>query len=388
MSGSEERTVHPDLAMSDDAFRQEVRRWIRENYPLSVRHSTKRVPFATARPWFDLLRERGWLAPGWPVEHGGMGMPPIKRLILTEELERFGAVRINDMGVIMIGPLLMRYGTPEQRARFLPKILSGEHVWCQGYSEPDAGSDLASLRSQADLDGSEWVINGEKIWTTRGADSNWMFGLFRTSREDRKQSGISFLLLPMDSPGVSVRLLPDIAGDAELCQTLLEDVRVPRDNLVGEVGQGWTIANALLGFERISLGSPKLSEYALSLLETLMSRAGGWQRPAMFDRFVQLKMDLEDHSALYQGFVSRLRAGEDLGPEVSVLKLHQTELYQRITDMMIDVAGEEAGLQGHLPGTDAAVSEQFLHARPTTIFGGTSEIQRTILATRVIGLPK
>ena len=379
---------HPDLALSDDDFRNVVRAWINDNYPLDVRHATKRVPFIEARPWFDKLRERGWLAPGWPAEQGGMGLSPVKRLILTEELERFGAVRINDMGVIMVGPLLMLHGTEAQRRRFLPKILSGEHRWCQGYSEPNAGSDLASLRSEAMLDGDEWVINGEKIWTTRGADSNWMFGLFRTSRELRKQDGISFILIPMDRPGITVRPIPDITGDAELCQTLLKDVRVPRQNLVGAPGKGWEIANALLGFERIGLGSPRLSEYALSRLGDLITHSGRWAKCTSVNRYVQLRMDLEDHAALYQEFVDRLKAGEKLGPDVSILKIHQTELYQRITDALVAEAEEEAGLQGYLPGTNISVSEQFLHARPTTIYGGTSEIQRTIVATRVLSLPR
>ena len=381
-------TPHPDLALADDDFRATVRSWIAKNYPLDVRHATRRIPFDRSRPWFDRLRERGWLAPGWPVEWGGMGLSPVKRLILTEELERFGAVRINDMGVIMMGPLLLLHGTEEQRRYFLPRILSGEHRWCQGYSEPGAGSDLASLRSEAVLDGDEWVINGEKLWTTRGADSNWMFGLFRTSRESRRQDGISFILIPMDSPGVTVRTLPDIAGDAELCQTLLEDVRVPRANLVGEPGKGWEIANALLGFERIGLGSPKLSEYALALLADLLSREGSWRKGAVLDRYVQLRMDLEDHSALYQRFVEKLRVGDELGPDVSILKINQTELYQRITDMLVEQAGHDAGLRGYLPGTSIPASEQFLSARPTTIYGGTSEIQRTIVAPRVLGLPR
>ena len=388
MSAYEIAAAHPDLALADEDFREEVRAWIKANYPLDVRHATRRIPFERSRPWFERLRERGWLAPGWPVEHGGIGLSPFKRLILTEEMERFGAVRLNDMGVIMVGPLLMVHGTEAQRRRFLPKILTGEHRWCQGYSEPNAGSDLASLRSEAVLDDEEWVINGEKIWTTRGADSNWMFGLFRTSREGRKQDGISFILIPMDTPGLTVRPLPDIAGDAELCQTVLENVRVPRENLVGAPGKGWEIANALLRFERIGLGSPKHSEYALALLGELMVKTGGWASEAVLDRYVQLRMDLEDHSALYQQFVSRMKTGEELGPDVSILKIHQTELYQRITDMLVAEAEEEAGLQGYLPETSIAVSEQFLYARPTTIYGGTSEIQRTVVATRVLGLPR
>lgn len=388
MSNVAEPTNHPDLALSDEEFRGTVRAWISENYPLKIRHATRRIPFDTALPWWNELHRRDWLAPGWPVEHGGMDMPPIKRLILMEEIERFGAVRLNDTGIIMIGPLLMLHGTQAQREFFLPRILSGEHRWCQGYSEPNAGSDLASLRAEAVLDGEEWVLNGEKIWTTRGADSNWMFGLFRTSKEGRKHEGISFILLPMGAPGISVTVLPDISGDAELCLTHFENVRVPKGNLVGQPGQGWELANSLLGFERIGLGSSKLSEYALSLLDRLLDRAGSWAKPAVIDRYVQLRMDIEDHVALYQQFVARLKGGEELGPDVSILKIHQTELYQRITDMLVSVAGEEAGLQGQLPGTDIAVSKQFLYSRPTTIYGGSSEIQRNIVAMRVLNLPK
>jgi alkylation response protein AidB-like acyl-CoA dehydrogenase len=380
--------IHADAGLDDDRFRQVVRDWIVDNYPLPIRNSTRRVPFDVARPWYDKLNERGWLAPGWPVEHGGSGLSVGKRLILLEELERFGAVRINDMGVTMIGPLLIEYGTAEQQARFLPRILSGEHVWCQGYSEPNAGSDLAGLRTEAVLVDGEWVVNGEKLWTTRGADSNWMFALVRTSREGRKQEGISFLLIPMTSAGVSVRPIEDISGDRELCQTLFEDVRAPAENLVGEVGQGWAIANALLGFERITLGSPKHSQYALAQLTRLIERRAGWSDAALLDRFVQLKMDLEDHSALYRRFVDRLRAEGRLGADVSALKIHQTELYQRITDLSLEVAGEDAGRLGGQDGADETPGEQFLVARPTTIYGGASEIQRTILATRVIGLPR
>jgi alkylation response protein AidB-like acyl-CoA dehydrogenase len=380
--------ANADLEMSDDEFRQVVRSWIENNYPLAVRNSTRRVPFEIARPWYTKLQERGWLAPGWPVEYGGQGFPIIKRLILLEELERFGAVRLNDIGVTMIGPLIIKYGTDEQRARFLPRILSGDHVWCQGYSESNAGSDLASLRTEATKDGNEWVINGEKIWTTRGANSNWMFGLFRTSHSGRKQEGISFLLVPMDSEGLTVRPIRDISGDEELCQTLFENVRVPLDNLVGEVGNGWQMANALLGLERVTLGSPKHSENALAQLARLMERNATWEDAAITDRFVQLQMDLEDHTTLYKMFVDRLRRGDELGSDVSILKINQTELYQRITDMMLTLAHEYAGLSGPIPGTDIAASEQYLVARPTTIFGGTSEIQRNILATKVLGLPR
>jgi alkylation response protein AidB-like acyl-CoA dehydrogenase len=382
------KLAQADAALPDDGFRIVVRRWIAEHYPLAIRNAVQRIPFETARPWYEKLQERGWLAPGWPIEFGGQGLSIAKRLILIEEQERFGTVRINDMGITMIGPLLIRFGTEAQRGFFLPRILSGEHVWCQGYSEPNAGSDLASLRTEARRDGEEWVINGEKLWTTRGTDSNWMFGLFRTSREKRKQDGISFILVSMDSPGLTVRPIRDISGDEELCQTRFDNVRVPAGNLVGEVGNGWTMANALLGFERINLGSPKLSEYALNHLGKLMAHYGRGSDAAVVDRYVQLQMDLEDHTALYQEFVEQLKQTGDLGPDVSILKLHQTELYQRITDMMLPLSGMNAGRVGAAPGTEIAVAEQFLVARPSTIYGGASEIQRNILATRVLDLPR
>jgi len=378
-----------DAALSDYAFRETARAWIAANYPLDVRNPPRRLRFREARPWYLKLSERGWLAPSWPVEHGGLGLPIVKQLILIEELEAFGAARLNDMGVVMIGPLLIRYGSDAQREYFLPRILSGEHAWCQGYSEPNAGSDLASLRTEAVRDGDEWVINGQKIWTTRGADANWMFGLFRTGKTGRKQDGISFLLVPMDSPGLTVSPILDISGDDELCQTFFDNVRIPAGNLVGEVDKGWQIANALLGLERIFLGLPKHSTYALSQLARLMRMTGADRDPAAVDRFVQLKFDLDDHIALYQRFVDDLRETGALGPDVSILKVHQTELYQRITDMLLSIAGEDAGLQHPIPESDGLFpAGQFLVARPTTIYGGTSEIQRNILATRVLGLPR
>jgi alkylation response protein AidB-like acyl-CoA dehydrogenase len=389
MSYPREQQAAHENAMADADFRALARDWIAANYPLAVRNPPRRLRFAEAKPWYLKLSERGWLAPGWPVEYGGLGLSIVKQLILFEEQEAFGAARLNDMGVVMIGPLLIRFGTAEQRAHFLPRILSGEYVWCQGYSEPNAGSDLASLRTEAVRDGDEWVINGQKIWTTRGADANWMFGLFRTNKSGRKQEGISFFLVPMNSSGLTVTPIVDISGDNELCQTFFDDVRIPNSNLVGEINQGWSIANALLGLERIFLGLPKHSSYALSRLAELMHVTGATSDPAVLDRYTQLRFDLDDHIALYEGFVEQMRETGTLGPDVSILKVHQTELYQRITDMLLSVAGEDAGRLAPMTDGDGLFpAGQFLVARPTTIFGGTSEIQRNILATRVLGLPR
>jgi len=335
-----------------------------------------------------ILARKGWLAPGWPREHGGLGLSASKQIIVIEEYERHGCARSNDMGIVMIGPLLIRYGTPEQRARFLPRILAGEHIWCQGYSEPNAGSDLASLRTEAVLEGDHYRVNGQKIWTTLGNDANWMFCLVRTDRQAKKQEGISFLLVDMTSPGITVRPIVNLDMHDEFCEVFLDNVRVPRENLVGEPNRGWTMAKALLGFERIFLGSPKQSSYALARLRTLAERMGAWDEPDFQDRYTRLRLDLADLRALYERFVDQLRRGQDLGPDVSMLKLWQSELFQRITEAMLEIAGENGGLLGPMEGNrDLNVAGLFINARPTTIYGGSSEIQRTILARNVLGLP-
>jgi len=258
--------------MTDEAFRAHVRGWVRSNYPPDLRNPPKRLHWRDNKAWYLALAEKGWLAPGWPVEHGGLGLPATKQLAMVEEFERHGAARTNDHGIVMLGPLLIRYGTEAQKAALLPKILSGEHVWCQGYSEPNAGSDLAGLATTAVLDGDHWVVNGQKTWTTLADDANWMFALVRTDKAARKQDGISFLLIPMDVPGITVRPIINLDMHDEFCEVFFDDVRVPRDNLVGEVNGGWAMAKALLGFERVMIGSTKQSAYALSRFRVLAQR--------------------------------------------------------------------------------------------------------------------
>ncbi len=376
-----------DAALPDEEFREVVRTWIAENYMLE-RNPPNRPPFAYCRPWYTKLNDRGWLAPNWPIELGGSDLSILKQVILVEEQERFGCARINDIGVVMVGPLLIRFGTDAQRARLLPGILAGDIVWCQGYSEPNAGSDLASLRSTAVRDGDAWVINGEKIWTTRASDANWMFALLRTEKTARKQEGISFFIFPMDTPGITVRPILDLSGGTELHQTLFQNGRVPLDSLVGKVNEGWAISNALLGLERIYVGLPKHSAYALGRLHELMTYTNAWSDLALVDRFTQLQLDLDDHVALFESAIDRLNRTGTFPPDVSLLKLSQTELYQRITDMMLAVGGELSGAFEPLAENNLFPAGQFLLARPTTIFGGSSEIQRNILATRVLGLPR
>lgn len=374
--------------LSDEDFRSEVRGFLEEQYPPALRDPARRLHWNEARPWFQRLAAKGWVAPGWPREYGGLGLSAGKQIILMEEYERHGVARLPDMGVVMLGPLLIRFGTDAQRQRFLPRILAGEHIWCQGYSEPGAGSDLASLRTEAVLEDDHYIVNGQKIWTTLATDANWMFCLVRTDKTARKQSGISFLLIEMATPGVTVRPIINLGLHDEFCEVFFDNVRVPREHLVGEVNQGWTMAKALLGFERIGLGSPRQSQLALRRLRILAQRMGVWDDPAFTDRYTRMRLDLADHTILYESFVARLRRGETLGADVSMLKIHQSELCQRITDLMLEIAGENAGLLHPMGGNrQTHPAGQFIDARPYTIYGGSSEIQRNIMAKNVLGLP-
>ncbi len=380
-------TEHLD-ALDDEAFRQTVRTWLVANYPEELRNPPKRLHWRDNKVWYFKLAEQGWLCPGWPQQYGGMGLSAGKQIIMVEEFERHGVARTNDHGIIMVGPLLIAHGTEAQKAEFLPKVLSGEHIWCQGYSEPGAGSDLAALRTEAVDDGDHWIVNGSKIWTTLANDANWIFLLVRTDKNARKQQGISFLLVPMDSPGITVRPIWTIDLHDEFCEVFFDNVRVPKAWTVGAVNQGWTMAKALLGHERIYLGSPKLSGYALGRLKVLADRMGVADDPGFVDTYTKLRLELADLKALHATYVDIVRRGDTLGPDVSMLKVIQTELFQKITDAMLDVAGENAGLLEPMEGNrELNPSGLFLQARPATIYGGSNEIQRNILAKNVLELP-
>ena len=374
--------------LEDEQFRHVVRAFLHRHYPEHLRNPPKRLHWAENKEWYHILAREGWLCPGWPKEHGGLGLSPVKQIILTEEYERHGVARTNDHGIVMLGPLVIRYGTEEQKRRFLPRILTGEHIWCQGYSEPNAGSDLAALRTEAVLDGDHYVVNGQKIWTTLAMDANWIFLLVRTDRQAKKQEGISFLLVDMTSPGITVRPIINLEMHDEFCETFFDNVRVPKENLVGVPNRGWDMAKALLGFERIFLGSPRQSGYALSRLRLLAERMGVWEDEAFQDRYARLRLELEDLKALFGVYVEKLRRGEALGPDVSMLKVIQTELFQEITDCMLEIGGENAGLLDPMEGNrDLNLGGLFIQARPATIYGGSNEIQRNIISKNVLGLP-
>ncbi|HEY4251162.1 MAG TPA: acyl-CoA dehydrogenase family protein [Roseomonas sp.] len=374
--------------LDDEAFRAVVRRFLAENYPPELRNPPKRLHWAENRVWYHKLAEQGWLCPAWPQEHGGLGLAPGKLIILTEEYERHGVARTNDHGIVMLGPLVIKYGTEAQKQRFLPKILTGEHIWCQGYSEPNSGSDLASLRTEAVLDGDHYVVNGQKTWTTLASDANWIFLLVRTDKAAKKQEGISFLLVDMKTPGITVKPIINLELHDEFCETFFDNVRVPKENLVGQPNKGWDMAKALLSFERIFLGSPRQSGYALARLKQLAETMGVAEDPAFRDRYAQLRLDLDDLKALYGRFVEVLKQGGSLGADVSMLKVFQSELFQRITDTMLEIAGENAGLLEPIGGNlNLNPTGQYIQARPTSIYGGTNEIQRNIIAKNVLDLP-
>lgn len=381
---------HPDFnALSDDAFRGVVRDFVETQYPDIPRFSQRRLRWPEVQSWYGVLSRNGWIAPTWPQELGGMGLGAGKHLILIEEFERFGCARVHDIGTVMLGPLLMQYGTQAQQDHYLPRILRGEDIWAQGYSEPGAGSDLAALRTAAVRDGDDWVIDGQKTWVTLGADANMVFVLARTDKTVKKQAGISFLLVPMDAPGVTVRPIENLEGHAEFCEIFFDAVRIAHDNIVGEVNQGWTMAKALLGHERVFIGAPRLSSNALARLEALARSNGLWYDPAFQDRFAVLAMDLGDLGDLFETYVQRLRSGAPIGADVGILKIFQSELYQRISEEMMQVSGSLAGAK--LPDAgdnrlDAAGT--YLAARPTTIFGGSTEVMRNVLARASLNLPK
>jgi hypothetical protein len=380
-------------ALGNNEFRALLRADFEANYPGELRFPSRRLLWSEQRDWYLRMAAKGWIAPSWPLEYGGMGLSPAKLLIFLEEQERCGIARFQDHGIRMIGPVLLRYGTPEQRRRLLPPILRCEHRYCQGYSEPEAGSDLAGLRTTAVLDGTDWVVNGTKIWTTMAHDVTHMFLLARTGDEGAKQSQITFFLLDLATPGVTIRTIRDIAGERELCEVFLDQVRIPADNLVGQVNQGWAVAKSVLGFERIHVGSPQLPTSGLRLLERVARASGLSDDPAFRDQFAALRLDVDHLTAVYEGFARRLESGAELGPDVSMLKLWATETFQRIADMVIEVAGPAGGAAGTIElgtgGNSESVSvlSAYYRARPSTIYGGSSEVQRNIIAKQVLKLP-
>lgn len=375
-------------AMPEAAFRKLLRRFFRAHYPNHLRHVPWRLHWDEIKAWYFTLSRQGWIAPSWPREHGGMALSPARQIAFIEEAERYGVARAPDQGLVMLGPILIRYGTDAQRARFLPGILSGEAVWAQGYSEPDAGSDLASLRCEAVIDGDELVVTGQKTWSTLAQDATHMFMLVRTDKTVKKQAGISFLLVDLNSPGVSRRPIRTLSGHEEFCEVFFDQVRVPRGNVVGELNAGWGIAKALLGFERLFSGSPKHASHALQQIFSLARQRGLLADPAFTDRLAELRLDSADLTAMYRVFADMAKAGRPLPPELSLLKIWATETHERLGALLIQIAEEYGGAAMRLGYGNGGVQAlaPYVNALAATIFSGTNEIQRNIYAKQVLGL--
>jgi len=376
--------------LSNDEFRERWRSWLEANYPEEWRIPIiHRIAGDDERRWHRMTYEAGWRAPAWPKEFGGLGLSLEKQLIMNREMERHSCARVLDSGAVLFAPVLMKYGTQEQRDLYLPRILRGDDLWCQGYSEPNSGSDLASLRTTAVRDGDEFVINGQKIWTTLAAYADAIFVLVRTNKDVKKQAGISFLLVDMNTPGLTVRPIMNLADEDELCEIFFDNVRVPAANLVGEVDQGWTVAKALLGDERIANGAPTLSRQAFEVLEQLIAGVGLLNDLGETDRTAALFCDIEDLAALHSQVADAAIRGEVDNAVLGLMKVLATDLFQRVSDELLRVAGEDAGLQAPVgvAGVGLDLRKIYMIARPSTIYAGANEVQRNIVATMLMGAP-
>jgi alkylation response protein AidB-like acyl-CoA dehydrogenase len=377
-------------SLSDDEFRRVVRDEFESHYPDEIRYPPRRLYWREQASWFERMARKGWIATNWPARYGGMGLDPSKLLIFFDEQERWGIARFQDQGIRMIGPALFEHGTEEQRQRFLPGILSCEHRYCQGYSEPGSGSDLSSLRTAARRENDEYLVNGSKIWTTMAHDVTHMMLLARTGTEGRSQAGISFFLVELTTPGITVRPILDLAGHEELCEVFLEDVRIPVENRIAGENEGWTVANTVLRSERIHIGSPQLPSYGLASLSKIASACGAWDDEAFRARYAELLLDLDHLKDIYEEFARAFVEDRPIGPDVSLIKILSTELVQRIAECIRETVGVAGAVTGRISthlDDEIDVLDVFYKALPSTIYGGSNDIQRNIIAKRVLRLP-
>jgi len=385
-----------------ETFRAEVRQWLEADCPPSMRtpitsseemvSGGSHISFRSEeqRLWFERMRDRGWFAPGWPKVYGGGGLSPREQRALEQEMLALGCRQPQyNLGIWMLGPVLLEIGTEEQKLEHLPRMARGEVRWCQGFSEPNAGSDLASLRTAAVLDGDAYVINGQKIWTSHGDKADWMYALVRTDPQAKKQLGISFILLDMKSPGVTVRPIELISGKSEFCEVFFDNVRVPAKNVLGGVNQGWGVAKKLLDHERAAMskfsegGAPSLD--ALAVAAPYLVEAG----PVWRDRMAGALMDQHAFALSVRRLNEMALAREDVAGLSSIMKLVQTEQESAKYELLQQLMGQR-GLSPEGEGFAAeeqAVCRLWLYTKSYTIAGGASEIQLNIIARRVLGLP-
>ncbi|MEA3102407.1 acyl-CoA dehydrogenase family protein [Caballeronia mineralivorans] len=391
---------------ADDAFRADIRAWLDANLPQALRTKVldhKRLSRDDYASWHKLLGTRGWSVVAWPKEYGGPGWDATQRHIWDEECALIGAPGVLPFGVSMVAPVIMKYGSDAQKAYYLPRILDGTDWWCQGYSEPGSGSDLASLRTRAERQGDHYVVNGQKTWTTLGQFADMMFCLVRTDTGAKKQEGISFVLIDMKTPGITVRPIITLDEDHEVNEVFLEDVKVPVENLVGEENRGWTYAKYLLGHERTGIARVGQSKRELVFLKRLAAaqKKGGVSllNDAVFSaKIAALEIEMMALEVTVQRVVASEANGRGPGPEASMLKIKGTEVQQALTELMVEAVGPQAtafdpayleGEREHsLAGDDdaAPLAAYYFNFRKTSIYGGSNEIQKNIIAQMILGL--
>jgi alkylation response protein AidB-like acyl-CoA dehydrogenase len=390
--------------MSLDSFRQETRAWLEENCPAGARGpgevsngSTKiEITDPDTRLWLERMVEKGWTVANWPKEYGGGGLSTAEYVVLIEEMRRIRArAALSSFGTSMIGPTLLEYGTEEQKQRHLPRIARAEVEWCQGYSEPGSGSDLASLQTQAVLEGDNYVINGQKIWTSGAHNADWMFILVRTDKEAPKHEGISFMLLPMDQEGVTVKPIKLLSGESPFNETFFDDALAARDDLVGELNRGWTVGKRLLqhersGMESLVSGSASAKTSSLAdVAKTFLGEVNGKiANPITRDEILNYEMDSVALHLTQRRVVEESQDGATPGPATSIFKVVSTELEQDHSDLLTRLHGSRAfGVDNNFTVPEIEMTKQFFFSRAASIYSGSNEIQRNIIAKRVLGLP-
>ncbi|MFZ2989365.1 acyl-CoA dehydrogenase family protein [Ideonella sp.] len=388
----------------EQAFRLEVRAWVAANLPAELSHKVHnalRLSRADMQSWARILGAKGWLGYGWPKQFGGPGWTAVQKHLFEEECALAGAPRIVPFGPVMVAPVIMAFGSPEQQQRFLPGIASGEVWWSQGYSEPGSGSDLASVKTRAERvmtpAGERFLVNGQKTWTTLGQYGDWIFCLVRTSTEGKPQTGISFLLIDMKSPGVTVRPIVLLDGDPEVNEVFFDNVEVPVDNLIGEENKGWTYAKHLLAHERTNIADVNRAKRELERLKRIAKAEGVWDDSRFRDQIALLEVDVVALEMMVLRVLSAEKSGKQSLDVAGLLKIRGSEIQQRYSELMMMAAGPfslpfieeamEAGWQGDHVGAAhcAPLASTYFNLRKTTIYGGSNEVQRNIVAQTVLG---
>jgi alkylation response protein AidB-like acyl-CoA dehydrogenase len=384
-----------DLTFTDreSAFRTEARAWLEANVPLEPLLSMDTADgFEAHRAWEKKLYEGRWAMVPWPVEYGGRGANLIEWLIFEEEYWRAGAPgRVNQNGIFLFGPTLMEYGTEEQKRRILPRMASSEDIWAQGWSEPNAGSDMAAIRATATRDGNHYVLSGQKTWCSRAAFADWIFCIFRTDPGSERHNGLSFIVVPLDAPGVNVRPIAQLDGETGFAEVFFDDARVPVDHLIGKENDGWKIAMATAGFERgLMLRSPARFQSAAARLVALYKKEAASADPVLRDAVARAWMDAEAYCLNTYGTASRLVAGGKIGAEASLNKIFWSEMDLKIHETALALLGPRAELMPDAPGATEVDTwlDGFLFSLAGPIYAGTNEIQRNVIAERVLGLPR